>query len=388
MQNNWWKIGLGVLGGCLILKYFEQILSFIGVLLDVLAPLLLGCVVAYILNIVLRFLERHYTKIEKRPWLSKAKRPVCILGSFGFVAAIVAAVICLVVPEIGSSFQVLGKSIPVAVDSVVDFLSAHADEFPAFQETLENFQVDWPKLFENALGVATTGIGSIFTSAVSVAGAVFGGVVNVVIGIIFAIYVLANKEKLAAQLKKLAQAYISEKTRKVCGEFLELLDGSFSSFIVGQCTEAVILGTLCALGMLILRLPYAVMTGVIVGVTALIPVVGAYVGAAVGGFMIFMVDPMKALVFIIFLVILQQLEGNIVYPKVVGSSIGLPGMWVLAAVTLGGGLFGVLGMLVGVPLAATIYKWISRKTNLKLQKTPKQHKGNNKKESKHNEGEM
>jgi len=388
MQNNWWKIGLGVLGGCLILKYFEQILSFIGVLLDVLAPLLLGCVVAYILNIVLRFLERHYTKIEKRPWLSKAKRPVCILGSFGFVAAIVAAVICLVVPEIGSSFQVLGKSIPVAVDSVVDFLSVHADDFPAFQETLENFQVDWPKLFENALGVATTGIGSIFTSAVSVAGAVFGGVVNVVIGIIFAIYVLANKEKLAAQLKKLAQAYISEKTRKVCGEFLELLDGSFSSFIVGQCTEAVILGTLCALGMLILRLPYAVMTGVIVGVTALIPVVGAYVGAAVGGFMIFMVDPMKALVFIIFLVILQQLEGNIVYPKVVGSSIGLPGMWVLAAVTLGGGLFGVLGMLVGVPLAATIYKWISRKTNLKLQKTPKQHKGNNKKESKHNEGEM
>lgn len=187
-----------------------------------------------------------------------------------------------------------------------------------------------------------------------------------VIGLIFAIYLLANKEKLAIQVKKLTTAYIPEHIRTVCTEFIRLFDQTLSNFIVGQCTEAVILGTLCALGMMILRLPYAMMTGVIVGVTALIPVVGAYVGAVVGGFMIFMVDPMKALVFVIFLLILQQLEGNIIYPKVVGSSIGLPGMWVLASVTLGGGLFGVVGMLMGVPLAATLYKWIGQCTNQRL----------------------
>ena len=368
MKKHGWIIGLAILGGCLVIKYFEAILSFLNLTADVLSPLVMGCVVAYILNIVLRTLEKKYVILERYRWAVKIKRPVCILLSFGFVALILTGVFLLVVPEIGSSFQILAAYIPEAVESVIEFLTKHSDEFPAVQKMLEKVELDWPKLFHNALGIATSGIGSIFNSAISAAGLLFNGVFNLVIGLIFAVYLLANKEKLSKQIGKLAEAYVPDKIRSVSEEFVKLLDQSFSCFIVGQCTEAVILGTLCMIGMLILRLPYAVMTGVIVGVTALIPIVGAYIGAGVGGFMIFMVDPMKALVFVIFLVVLQQLEGNIIYPKVVGSSIGLPGMWVLASVTIGGGLMGVVGMLIGVPLAATLYKWIGRCTNQRLLK--------------------
>ena len=368
MKKNWWKIGLIILGGCLVLKYFEAILAFLSMLFGVGAPLLLGCVIAYILNIPLRFLERHAAWMDKKKWLAKLKRPVCILASVGIIVVILVLVVNLIVPELAGSVQVLAKAIPAAINQAVDFVSAHAEDIPALAEYLENLQLDWPKIFENVLDFAKTGIGSVFNSAFSLVSVIFGGVFNFVIGIIFAVYLLANKEKLAGQLHKLSQAYVSPRIRSVCTEFVQVADQTFASFIVGQCTEAVILGTLCAIGMLILRLPYAVMSGVIIGVTALIPIVGAYVGAVLCGFMIIMVDPMQALIFVIFLVILQQLEGNIIYPKVVGSSIGLPGMWVLSAVTIGGGIAGIPGMLVGVPLAAAIYKWIGRCTNIRLEK--------------------
>ena len=354
--------------GCLFLKYFESVASFVKGMVGVVSPLLLGCVIAYILNIVLRFLERHYGKLEQNRWLKRLKRPLCILASFGIIVAILAAVLCLVVPEVVSSGQVLAKAIPEAVNQSVDWINANFGDIPAIEDLLGDFEVDWPKVFENVMAVATSGIGSIFNSAVSIVGIVAGGVMNLVIGLIFAVYVLANKEKLYSQIQKVCRAYLPERVRSVSGEFLILADDTFSHFIVGQCTEAVILGSLCALGMLLLRLPYAAMTGVIVGLTALIPVVGAYLGAALGAFMILMVNPMQALIFLVFLVILQQVEGNLIYPKVVGSSVGLPGIWVLAAVTAGGGLSGVLGMLLGVPLAATLYKWMGRCTGLRLQR--------------------
>ncbi len=368
MNKIWLKAGIFVLLGCLFLKYFESVAFFAKSMVSVISPLLLGCVIAYILNIVLRFLEGHYGKLEQNRWLGKLKRPLCILTSFGIIALILVAVLCLVVPEVVSSGQVLAKAIPEAVNQSVDWINANFGDIPAIEELLGDFEVDWPKVFENIMSVATSGIGSIFNSAVSIVGIVAGGVMNLVIGLIFAIYLLANKEKLYEQLGKVARAYLPGRVRSVSGEFLLLADDTFSRFIVGQCMEAVILGSLCALGMLLLRLPYAAMTGVIVGLTALIPVVGAYLGAALGAFMILMVNPMQALIFLVFLVILQQVEGNLIYPKVVGSSVGLPGIWVLAAVTAGGGLWGVLGMLLGVPLAATLYKWMGRCTNLRLRK--------------------
>ena len=367
MDRKWWKVGAFVIGGCLLLKYFEEVVGFAGGILDVLTPLLLGCVIAYVLNIVLRFLEKHYRVPQKYRWLAAWTRPVCILLDLGIIVLILTAVVGLVLPEIVNSAKILGESIPTVIDDVINFLSLHAVEFPEIQAYLENFQLNWPKLLENMLGFATSGIGSLFSSAITIAGEVFGGVVNLGLGFIFAIYLLANKERLSEQLGRLCRAYLPKRVREVGLELLRLADDTFSSFLVGQCTEAVILGVLCTIGMLLLRLPYAVMTGVVVGVTALVPIVGAFLGAALGAFMILMVDPMKALIFLIFLVILQQLEENLIYPRVVGSSVGLPGIWVLAAVTVGGGLSGVLGMLVGVPLAATAYKWIGRQTKLRLE---------------------
>ena len=207
-----------------------------------------------------------------------------------------------------------------------------------------------------------------FNSAFSAANMVISGIATLVIAVIFSIYLLFQKEKLQGQIMKTAAAYLPERPRKRAGEFLCLANETFTSFITGQLTEACIIGVLCTVGMLVLRLPYAQITGMTVGVTALIPVMGAYMGAALGAFMIMTQSPVQALIFLIFLVILQQVEGNLIYPRVVGGSIGLPALWVLASVTLGGGLFGIPGMLLGVPLLATLYKWFRREVNERLEK--------------------
>ena len=208
------------------------------------------------------------------------------------------------------------------------------------------------------MGVVTSGIGDVVSLVVSAVSSVFSFLVTALLSLIFSIYLLSGKEELASQVDRLAKRYVGNRLYGKLVYFLHTLDDCFHRYIVGQCTEAVILGALCAVGMGILRLPYALMVGALVAFTALIPVAGAYIGAGVGAFMILTVDPFKALVFLIFIVVLQQLEGNLIYPKVVGSSMGLPGIWVLAAVTVGGGLAGIVGMLLGVPLAAALYRII------------------------------
>ncbi|MBR5267559.1 MAG: AI-2E family transporter, partial [Lachnospiraceae bacterium] len=227
---------------------------------------------------------------------------------------------------------------------------------PAIQESLQNLNIDWESTIRKALEVVAVGAGGLFSSVVTVIGSLFGTMAQFIIGTIFAIYILSSKETLAEKTDNLMKAYMKPTTREKILYVAGTVHETFSAFIVGQCMEAVIIGSLCAVGMMVLKMPYAVMTGTVVGVTALIPVVGAYIGAIIGAFMVFTVNPMQAVIFIVFLLILQQLEGNLIYPKVVGSSIGLPGMWVLAAVTIGGGVFGIGGMLLGVPLTASLYK--------------------------------
>ena len=240
-------------------------------------------------------------------------------------------------------------------------------KFPAagefIRENIDPKKFDIKNITETVINFAKNGA---FSSALSVISSFFGGVVNFVVGLIFAVYILFNKEKLAVQADRLMRSYMKPKSEEHFRYFCATADKCFSSFIVGQCTEAVILGLLCAIGMAILRIPYASTIGTLIGATALIPIVGAYIGAAVGALMIVVVDPIKALWFIIFLVILQQVEGNVIYPKVVGSSVGLPGMWVLAAVTVGGGLGGIGGMLLGVPAAATVYKLLENDVHRRL----------------------
>ncbi|MBP3543974.1 MAG: AI-2E family transporter [Lachnospiraceae bacterium] len=355
----------------LAIQNIEIVLAVVDNLLGVIQPLTLGAVMAYILNILMKRLERLYFPKSQNKILKKTKRGVCIVLSMLLIVAILGLVIGLVVPELAGAIAVIAEAVPVFFEKLTAWLMTYSDQFPVIEEYINGLEIDWQQLAKNVMSYVTSGVGGIFNSAISVVGVVAGSVVNFVIALIVAIYVLSSKEKLGEQVKRLLTAYLPEQKKDRILEIVKVADTTFSSFIVGQCTEAVILGSLCTIGMWILQFPYAPMTGAFIGVTALIPVAGAYIGAGVGAFMILTVDPMKAVLFLLFIVCLQQLEGNLIYPRVVGSSVGLPALWVLAAVTVGGGISGVLGMLLGVPLAATLYKLLGDDVNKRIAKRKK-----------------
>ena len=350
------KYGITVALLILVVVYFETVLSWGSTLLSVASPLIMGCVIAYILNILMVRLEKLYFPKSKKKIVIKTRRGVCIVLSFVLMILVIFFVLYLVIPQVVDCFVVLSKDVPIVLQNVWDFLVAHSDQIPALQEQLLNMNVDWGTLINKVTSGLMSGTKGILASATTIVGSFFGAVTNVVVGLIFSMYVLACKEEVAGRINRVMNAFMSTKVYDKTMYVLNVVHTSFSNFFIGQATEAVILGTLCTIGMWILRIPYAGPIGALVGLTALIPVFGGYIGAALGAFMILTVDPKLALVFLIYLLILQQLEGNLIYPKVVGSSIGLPGIWVLAAIMIGSGLGGVLGMLVGVPVSAAVYK--------------------------------
>lgn len=361
-----WKAG-AILGAIyLVVTYLPDIGRALGAVLGVFSPLLTGCVIAFILNILMRRLEQWYFPKSRKKIVMATRRPVCIALSVFTWLLILALVVTLVLPALIDSFALIGKEIPPAMEWLYNFIVENTDEVPAIQDTLKSLNINWVSVVQKVLGFVSLGVGDVINTAFAVVTSVFGTFMNLLIGVIFALYLLFDKERLLNQFTRLFQAHLKPRRYDKLCRVLRVANESFSSFIVGQCTEAVILGVLCTLGMIIFRFPYAAMVGAVVGATALIPIVGAYIGAAIGAFMILTVDPMKALFFLIFLLILQQIEGNFIYPKVVGTSIGLPAIWVLAAVLVGGGLFGILGMLVGVPLAATVYKLLKTRVAHKL----------------------
>ena len=351
----------------LAVVYLPEILGFGGVIWGAASPLIIGCVMAYVLNILLVRLEKIYFPGSQKLIVQKSRRPVCIILSFVILFAIMLLVINVVLPEVTSSLTLIAQEIPRVWEECRAWMIMHADYIPVIQQYLEQAEFDWTVSLKKAFDAMASSAGDMLNSAVGIATSAFGIITKTVIGLIFALYLLFGKETLHAQGLKIMRAYLKPAQKEKVLYVLRTVHEAFSNFIVGQCMEAVILGVLCATGMTILGLPYAVMTGTIIGVSALIPVVGAYIGGALGAFMIFTVDPAKMLVFLIFLVVLQQLEGNLIYPRVVGNSIGLPGLWVLAAVTIGGGVMGVTGMLIGVPLSAALYKLFANHVNQKLE---------------------
>ncbi len=367
-----WKAGL-ILGAIyLCITYLHEIGAFIGTLLGVLSPLITGCITAFVLNLLMKRLESWYFPHSQNQFVIKSRRPVCIFLSMLTWALILALICTLVIPELVSSFTLIGKEIPPALQWLYHFVSDNLDGIPSLQQMLLNLNLNWSVLVQKLLSYISLGVGDVINTALAVITGVFGLLTNLLIGIIFALYLLLDKERLMRQFSRLFEAHLKPKKYQQFLRLMRTANESFSSFIVGQFTEAIILGLLCTAGMFLLRLPYAAMTGAVVGATALIPIVGAYIGAGIGAFMILTVDPMKALFFLIFLIILQQIEGNFIYPKVVGTSVGLPGIWVLAAVIVGGGLFGIFGMVMGGPLAATIYKVLKNRVSRKLDHPAKQ----------------
>lgn len=355
------KIALAVLGVYLVIHYWTNISGFIGTLISVSMPLLFGFVISYPLNILMSFYEKHWFPKSKKPIADKSRRPVCLIGSILTIAGIVSLIIVLIAPQLVNCIKLLVAEVPAAINMIVEKLKTIDFISKDLINTLSS--IDWKSRINDIFETVTSGLGSAMNVAVTAVTSIFSVVANIVLGLIFALYLLLDKNRLVRQVKKVSEKIIPSKLYSKVSHILEVVNDSFRKFIVGQCTEAVILGTLCTIGMMILKLPYAAMIGALIAFTALIPIVGAFIGAGVGAFLILMESPMKALVFLIFIVILQQLEGNLIYPKVVGSSIGLPGIWVLAAVTIGGGVMGIWGMLIGVPLAAAVYRLVKEAVN-------------------------
>ena len=348
------KAGVTLFALYIAITVWPNVMTFIGAVFTAALPLFIGGIVAYVLGIPMSWYERMLFPKCKKKWAQAAKRPVCMALAFLTVAAIIALVVVLILPQLTDCIQLLVGEVPAVLDKAVDLigrLELLPEDIYAWLE-----DIDWKNRLMQIGKTLLNGVGGLMGTVVQTMSSVFSGIVTGVLSVIFAIYLLGDKERLARQGKLLLKRYLKPENNARVMHVLSVLEESFHNFIVGQCVEALILGVMCLIGMLILRLPYAPMISALIAFTALIPVAGAYIGAGVGAFMILMVSPMQALIFLIYLIILQQLEGNLVYPRVVGTSIGLPGLWVLAAVTVGGGVMGVAGMLIGVPLAAAGYR--------------------------------
>lgn len=348
------KIGVSAFLLYLCILYWGAFSGLLGALLGAAAPLAIGGAIAYLINILMSLYERYCFPRAKKKWLQKSRRPICMVGAMLTLLAVIALVIGLVVPQFVSCVKLLFMQMQGAVQKLLPLLDQWNLVSDDLLAQLKN--LDWQSLLERVFKMLTSGIGSAMDIVISTVSSVFSFVVTAFLSVIFSIYLLLDKEKLAGQGDRVLRKYAPKKLYDRVRYVLSILHDCFRRYIVGQCTEAVILGMLCTIGMLILRLPYATMIGAFIAVTALIPVAGAYIGGVVGAFMIFTVSPVKAVIFLVFLVALQQIEGNVIYPRVVGSSMGLPAIWVLAAVTVGGGVGGVGGMIVSVPLAATLYR--------------------------------
>ncbi len=343
---------------CLALRYSDEIIGAIGIGIEILTPFILGAVMAFILNLPLRGIENKLLGKWKGKCADKLKRPIGIVGSILVIVAVLTLVILTVVPQVGKTLVELGNKIPAFMENVWAGLQGIQLDNPQLQtylNQLQQIELNWDSIINGIVSFLKNGMTSMLSSTVVVAGSIVSGVMNTVIAFIFAIYILGQKEKLADQGKRILSAYCKPKWNQYLLKVFSLAYRNFSNFISGQCLEAVILGSMFVVVMTIFGLPYAVLVGVLIAFTALIPIVGAFIGCAVGAFLIMVDDPMKALIFIIMFLILQQIEGNLIYPRVVGNSVGLPSIWVLMAVSVGGSLFGVAGMLAFIPLVSTVY---------------------------------
>jgi len=350
----------------LVVKYSENIFSKMGNISSATVPLISGLAMAYVLNILMKKLEKIYFPKSKNEIINKSRRAVCIFLAILLIIFILVIVALIVIPELVNAISVIIAAIPKSVDDIIKFIDTNSDKYEVIENTLTTLQIDINEISRGVMTFASSLLTGVLNSIILFASTMANSLINFIISLVFAIYALANKEKLSYQIKKVMKAFLKNKSIEKINYVFHVINESFSNFIVGQCVEAVIIGGLCTAGMFVFRFPYAVTVGVFISVTALIPIVGAYLGAALGAFIILTVSPLKAVLFLLYITILQQLENTLIYPKVVGSSIGLPGIWVFAAITIGAGLGGIVGMLLSVPVAATIYKLFVDKVNKRL----------------------
>ena len=335
------------------LQHLDVVARALGWLAGILAPFLLGAAIAFILNVPMRAMERHLFPNARRG--AGARRPLALVLTLVAVIGVLVLASCVIGPGVRDAVKSIASQAPAAFDRLYDWLLGLEQYLPQIETWVQDLSIDWKTLSQKAIQLAQSWGGSLLSTGGGLIGGVVSGVSTFVIGLIFSFYILLQKEKLSRQGRQVLYGLLPVKRADRALEVLRLANRTFSSFLSGQCTEAVILGTLFVIAMSIFRLPYAVLVGVLIALTALIPIVGAFIGCGVGALLIAVTDPWKAVVFVILFLVLQQIEGNLIYPHVVGSSVGLPSIWVLAAVTLGGKLMGVAGMLFFIPLCSVLY---------------------------------
>lgn len=360
------KIMLLITFTVLLLVGVQRLDAVTGALLflwGIVSPLFVGAAVAFILNVPMSFLERKLFHRSGGKPAGKGKkglpptlaRVLSLLLTFALLAVVILLLVLVVAPQLVVSIKSLGGYAAAAVTRLAAWAEEQFAAYPQITDWLENLSIDWGGLAKSLWDFLTAGVGSVVSTTISATMQVFSAVSGGFISLIFAIYLLLQKEKLGLQCRKALYALAPKNGADQVVRVCSLSHRVFSSFITGQCVEAVILGTMFFISMTLLRIPYALLVGCLVAVTALIPIVGAFIGCIVGAFLLLMVSPMQAVIFVILFLVLQQVEGNLIYPHVVGSSVGLPSIWVLAAVSIGGSLMGVIGMLLSIPLASVAY---------------------------------
>lgn len=335
---------------------YKAVFGVIKVGFNIIFPFVLGGAMAFVINAPMQFFERHLfhnEKMKNKKIAQKLARPVSLLISLMAVVAVIALVVFVVVPELGKTFISLGTTI--------------SDFMPTMQKWIDNLfqgnaailewskELNWDDIVSSVVNFLKNGASNVLGSTYSIAKSIISGLTSFFIGFVFACYIVLQKEKLSVQIKKVMYALMKKKNVEQVMKVCSLSYRIFLNFLTGQCLEAVILGTMFFIAMSLFRFPYAMLVGILIAFTALIPIFGAFIGCVVGAFLILMVSPVKAVAFVIMFLVLQQIEGNLIYPHVVGNSVGLPSIWVLVAVTLGGSLMGVVGMLIFIPITSVVY---------------------------------
>ena len=357
----------------IILCFWKYTIVFQAVkfVIGVVFPFILGGAIAFVFNVPMHFIENRLIQEkwkEKYKIVRKTARPVSLVLTIIFVIGIVGGVLFGVLPQLTGTIAKLGYSIQTFIPKVQEWANDWFHNNKEVMAYVNQLEFNWDKVIEVAVDWVSNGAGNIVESGVTAAVNIVSGFATFFIAFVFACYILLQKEKLGVQAKKVLFAFVQKGRAEAAIEVCSLTYRTFSNFLTGQCMEAVILGTMFVIAMSIFKMPYAWLIGILIAFTALIPIFGAFIGCAVGTFLIFMIHPIQALWFIVLFLVLQQIEGNLIYPHVVGNSVGLPSIWVLAAVSIGGSLMGVVGMLIFIPIVSVLYALFREIVYLKLKK--------------------
>ena len=355
----------------MIVWNYKVFFGLLGYGVNIILPFLIGGGIAFVLNVPMHFIEEKLfgqKKLKGNKTAKKFARPVSFLLTLIFVFGIIFLVMFIVIPELTSTIANVGVTIQREIPKLLAYAEELFQNNEEIVQWIESIEFNWNKIFEGMVGFFTTGAGSVMDSTFAVARTIVNGVTTFAIGFIFACYILLQKERLHVQVKKIGYAFMPKDWVEIIAAISSMAYKTFSHFLTGQCVEAVILGTMFFIAMTIFRMPYALLVGVLIAFTALIPIFGAFIGYVVGAVLIFMVSPMQAVMFVILFFVLQQIEGNLIYPHVVGNSVGLPSIWVLVAVSIGGSLMGILGMLIFIPMVSVIYSLFRGIVNRRLER--------------------